>query len=419
MNLLVTKLFYFILLFVNPLTVYSYDVISHNETEPGFKIYKVITYRDGIAVIHLIKPINESCIEPRIDLRILHPNGTIDSARVDYPIPEYNFCRGPSEYYYWFDINRSLPRSLYILYLDIASASYYVLFATRTGHVISNTPVAPISIINGTIYADGYLIPHISEEYGFMFVNYETETVMMWKYYNKPDDEGNFSLINEGKHYLQNSFDNYFIFPSIDGNFGIVITNSTDINIKSETNETIDPSKFTSKVYVTFIKPIMNGVDGPFLIYQLTIPHLKVKSFCDPAFTGIGNICILAINRTENENTLEFIKVSFQTSGSVFDMEKLGDKYVNKDIETFNGLFQGGFLMTLLDSQHKTIEGIVLDNDGKYNGTWGFPPDLKISDSIKWSAFRNGTQLLVTFENEMTWKILSTTLPKFFSDGKA
>jgi len=74
--------------------------------------------------------------------------------------------------------------------------------------------------------------------------------------------------------------------------------------------------------------------------------------------------------------------------------------------------------MILLDSQHKTIEGIVLDIDGKYNGTWGFPPDLKISDSIKWSAFRNGTQLLVTFENEMTWKILSTTLPKFFSDGK-
>ncbi|PKY58454.1 hypothetical protein RhiirA4_480380 [Rhizophagus irregularis] len=61
------------------------------------------TYRDGIAVVHLIKPINESCIEPRIDLRILHPNGTIDSAKVDYPIPEYNFCLGPSEQFYWYE----------------------------------------------------------------------------------------------------------------------------------------------------------------------------------------------------------------------------------------------------------------------------------------------------------------------------
>ncbi|PKK69668.1 hypothetical protein RhiirC2_493800 [Rhizophagus irregularis] len=181
MNLL-TNLFYFILLFINPLTVYSYDVILHNETEPGFKIYKVLSYRDGITVVHLVKPINESCIEPRIDLRILHPNGTVDSAKVDYPIPEYNFCRGPNGFY-WFDINRSLPRSINILYLDIASASYYVLSITRSGYVLSTT--------------------HTSEECGFMFANYETENIVMWKYFSRPDDKGNFSLLNEGRHYLQ------------------------------------------------------------------------------------------------------------------------------------------------------------------------------------------------------------------------
>ncbi|CAB4493243.1 unnamed protein product [Rhizophagus irregularis] len=355
-----TNLFYFILLFINPLIVYSYDVILHNETEPGLKIYKVHTYRDGIAVVHLVKPINESCIEPRIDLRILHPNGTVDSAKVDYPIPEYNFCRGPNGFY-WFDMIRSFPSSINILYIDIASASYYVLFATRTGYVISNTYVAPISIINGTIYADGYLVTHTSEECGFMFVNYETETIVMWKYFSKPDDKGNFSLINEGKHYLQNSLANYFVFPSIDGNFGIVIS-----------------------------------VDGPFLIYQSAIPHLEVRSFCDTAFAGIGNTCLLIFNRVEDENTLEVIKLSFQASGSVFDMRKLGDKFVDVDIVTFNGLFHGGYLITLRDNQRKTIEGIILDNDGKYNGTWGFPP--------------------VTFENEMTLKISFTTLPKFFSD---
>ncbi|POG62803.1 hypothetical protein GLOIN_2v588234 [Rhizophagus irregularis DAOM 181602=DAOM 197198] len=435
-----TNLFYFILLFINPLIVYSYDVILHNETEPGLKIYKVHTYRDGIAVVHLVKPINESCIEPRIDLRILHPNGTVDSAKVDYPIPEYNFCRGPNGFY-WFDMIRSFPSSINILYIDIASASYYVLFATRTGYVIrfvthplcfkyilhmyinlfieififaSNTYVAPISIINGTIYADGYLVTHTSEECGFMFVNYETETIVMWKYFSKPDDKGNFSLINEGKHYLQNSLANYFVFPSIDGNFGIVIVNSTDININP--NEFINPSKFTSKAYVTFIKPVMKSVDGPFLIYQSAIPHLEVRSFCDTAFAGIGNTCLLIFNRVEDENTLEVIKLSFQASGSVFDMRKLGDKFVDVDIVTFNGLFHGGYLITLRDNQRKTIEGIILDNDGKYNGTWGFPPGLKSSGSFGVTIFLNGTLRLVTFENEMTLKISFTTLPKFFSD---
>ncbi|CAB5193391.1 unnamed protein product [Rhizophagus irregularis] len=415
MNLLGINLFYFILLFINPLTVYSYNVISHNETEPGLEVFKVFSYRDGTAVILLIKPINESCVEPRIDLRILHPNGTIDSVKVDYPIPEYNFCLGPHGFY-WFDSARSLPSSMYILYLDIASASYYVLFATRTGHVISKTLVAPISIINGSIYADGYILSHTSEEYGFIFANYETETVIMWKYYNKPDDEGNFSLINEGKHYLQKSFDNHFIFPAIDGNFGIIIANSTDINIKPEPNEFINPSKFTSKVYVSFIKPVMKGVDGPYLVYQSTIPHSEVNFFCDTAFTGIGNMCILKLNGTEDKNVVEFITISFQTSGSVFDMKKLGDRDIDVDIVTVNGLFQGGFLMVLYNKQNKTIEGIILDNDGKYNGTWGLPPDLKVSGSFRTTGFRNGTQFLVTFENEMTWKILSTTLPKFFSD---
>ncbi|GBC50609.1 uncharacterized protein OCT59_001463 [Rhizophagus irregularis] len=414
MNLL-TNLFYFILLFINPLTVYSYDVILHNETEPGFKIYKVLSYRDGITVVHLVKPINESCIEPRIDLRILHPNGTIDSAKVDYPIPEYNFCLGPHRYY-WFDINRSLPRSINILYLDIASASYYVLSITRSGYVLSNTYVAPISIINGSIYADGYLTTHTSEECGFMFANYETENIVMWKYFSRPDDKGNFSLLNEGRHYLQSSSNYYFIFPSIDGNFGIVNANSTDINIKS--NEFINPSKFTFKVYVSFIKPVMESVDGPFLIYQSAIPHFELDFFCDTAFSGIGNTCLLMFNRAEDKNTSEVIKLSFQTSGSVFDMRKLGDKFVNAEIVTFNGLFQGGYLITLRDNQRKTIEGIILDNDGKYNGTWGFPPGLKSSGSFGVTASLNGSLRLVTFENEMTLKISFTTLPKFFSNDQ-
>ncbi|CAG8750276.1 7136_t:CDS:10, partial [Rhizophagus irregularis] len=336
-------------------------------------------------------------------------------AKVDYPIPEYNFCLGPHRYY-WFDINRSLPRSINILYLDIASASYYVLSITRSGYVLSNTYVAPISIINGSIYADGYLTTHTSEECGFMFANYETENIVMWKYFSRPDDKGNFSLLNEGRHYLQSSSNYYFIFPSIDGNFGIVNANSTDINIKS--NEFINPSKFTFKVYVSFIKPVMESVDGPFLIYQSAIPHFELDFFCDTAFSGIGNTCLLMFNRAEDKNTSEVIKLSFQTSGSVFDMRKLGDKFVNAEIVTFNGLFQGGYLITLRDNQRKTIEGIILDNDGKYNGTWGFPPGLKSSGSFGVTASLNGSLRLVTFENEMTLKISFTTLPKFFSNDQ-
>jgi hypothetical protein len=135
------SLFYFFILFIiNPLAVYSYDhSILYNETEIGFKINKVLAFRDKTTVIHLVKPINDSCVEPRINLRILHPNGTIDKAEVDYPIPAFNFCHGFDEKFYIVDIELSFPESLYILYVnstDIASASYYVLIVNRTGKFV-------------------------------------------------------------------------------------------------------------------------------------------------------------------------------------------------------------------------------------------------------------------------------------------
>ena len=83
-----------------------------------------------------------------------------------------------------------------------------------------------------------------------------------------------------------------------------------------------------------------------------------------------------------------------------------------------NGLFQGGYLINLFDNNQETIEGIILDNNGKYNCNWGFPPNLNVSNFYAAAAFRNNTQLLITEEDEMSWKILSTTLPTFFPNGK-
>jgi hypothetical protein len=135
------SLFYFFILFIiSLLAVYSYDnSIIYNETEIGFRIDKILTFRDRTSVIRLVKPINDSCVDPRINLRILHPNGTIDKAEVDYPIPAFNFCHGYDEKFYILDIERSFPESLYILYVnstDIASASYYVLIVNRMGKFV-------------------------------------------------------------------------------------------------------------------------------------------------------------------------------------------------------------------------------------------------------------------------------------------
>lgn len=85
------------ILFINPIDVHSYKTFSYNETKPGYQVYQILTYRDGTSVAYLTKPINETCNEPRIYLRIIDPNGVVDVAEVDYPIPDFNFCIKPND----------------------------------------------------------------------------------------------------------------------------------------------------------------------------------------------------------------------------------------------------------------------------------------------------------------------------------
>jgi hypothetical protein len=97
---------------------------------------------------------------------------------------------------------------------------------------------------------------------------------------------------------------------------------------------------------------------------------------------------------------------------------------ITPDVTTtrFTNLYPAGFLVNFFkstkDSYIKTIEGIILGNDGEYYGAWDFPQILKVSKFYAVGRFRNRTLLLITQEDEMSWKILSTTLPKFTSDGK-
>jgi hypothetical protein len=98
--------------------------------------------------------------------------------------------------------------------------------------------------------------------------------------------------------------------------------------------------------------------------------------------------------------------------------------YIKSDEVTirFNQLYPEGFLLAFFkntnNSYIETVEGTILDNDGEYYGAWDFPQNLKVPKFYAVGAFRNRTLLLITQEDEMSWKILSTTIPKFNSDGK-
>ncbi|RIA81069.1 hypothetical protein C1645_837559 [Glomus cerebriforme] len=370
-------------------------------------------------------PINETCIEPRIDLRILYPNGTIEAAKVDYPIPESNFCIG-SDGFYIFQIKRNFPDHLLVLYVnstDIASASYYALLVTQTGKFVSNTYLAPVPVINGNLYPYGIITSYTNDEYGFLFTNYETETVIMWSYFNKLDD-GKIIKISHGQYrHVQSPFEPYLVFPGIEGNFIFITTNSIVNDTKRV--ESNNPFEITFKISVSFFKPIINVIDGPFIIYQSTIPHLKVDGLiCNSAPSNMISFCILRINSIKTNKKLKkyLLKISFLNSGSVFSIEKFSnikfDDGVVKLQITY--LHNGNFLLTQLknatDIRENKIQGIILDYDGKFCTDWNLPPDLIVSDLYIIGDFGNGTIFLVSQEDDFSWKILSSNITELISN---
>jgi hypothetical protein len=97
----------------------------------------------------------------------------------------------------------------------------------------------------------------------------------------------------------------------IDGSYGLFITNRVN------KTEFINPSEFTVKIYLSFIKPTMNAVNGPFLIYQSTITQSKVDIRCDAVYTGTGSICILLLTSVKPKK-FYMLKLLVQNSGFVF-----------------------------------------------------------------------------------------------------
>jgi hypothetical protein len=143
MNWLGTNSLYFIaifILFINPFGVQSYETFSHNETESGYQVRQILTYRDGTSLIYLTKPINETCNEPRIDLRVLRPDGAVDNVHVNHSIPDFNFCLKQNDTSSHITLFGNMMENTFILYensTDINSASFYVLLVNaRTGNVI-------------------------------------------------------------------------------------------------------------------------------------------------------------------------------------------------------------------------------------------------------------------------------------------
>ncbi|RIA88250.1 hypothetical protein C1645_775438 [Glomus cerebriforme] len=417
------------MLFINPFGVHSYNTFSYNETEPGYQIYQILTYRDGSSIVYLTKPLNETCNESRIDLRIIHPDGAVDVVVVNHPIPDFNFCLKPNDVSSHITLFGNIPDIVIILYensTDINSASFYALLVNaRTGNVISNTFLSRVSVINGALSSSGNILPHTNEDHGFLFWSFLTETDISWIYFSKPDSDGNFKPINNNQFKLSNPLDRFNIFPAIDGTFGLVTSNYTNVSNQLNVN-LIDPTEPTFGLYITFIKPNENTVDGPFLLYQTEIPNLQIVFQCNSIYTTMGYFCILNMKEIQPKGKFKnyLIKITFQDSGSVVDTEKFSNLELYTELykglsETtiFKSLYNGGFLVLFFNNLENNFQVIILDNNGFYNSTLDLPENLNAPNRLALPGFRDSNFVVTQQENDYNWKIHLIECPKFVYYG--
>ncbi|CAJ0758683.1 22114_t:CDS:10, partial [Entrophospora sp. SA101] len=356
-------LFYVVLLNYQPTN--SYNITTYNDSEAGLRVFNTLSYGDGTLVIYMVKPINETCIEPKLYIRVIYANGTIETSTQIYPIPEFNFCQIIKKDTFTVRIHRLQPNNVLMVYMnstDINSSSTYGMLLSKNGETISE-----FYMERSTSHMGSFDGPHLYVEgaFGVGFLSFGLETDsndFLWNCFNK---NGIISKIKTGK-FSQAPIEKGDVvlypygFPALNNGFGLVIANTTITEVNNNTKN-IKPNQPPISIYASLIYPgedDNNEVVGPFLIYQTADIDVTVKYLiCSTSLTSSGYICIV---RTE---PLEFDQIQNFTDLSI------------------NNLFFGGFLLNI-NAPSETYEnkyttyGYILDNNLKINSTLDLPNNL-------------------------------------------
>jgi hypothetical protein len=70
------------------------------------------------------------------------------------------------------------------------------------------------------------------------------------------------------------------------------------------------------------------------------------------------------------------------------------------------------------DGFYKTIQAIILDNNGNYSSTLDLPENLKAPIRLAMPGFRDSSFVIAQQENEYAWKVYWAEYPKFVYYGK-
>jgi hypothetical protein len=195
------------------------------------------------------------------------------------------------------------------------------------------------------------------------------------------------------------------VFPTVDGGFGCIIVTSP--------TEAIPDSVFLRPrwmVYVTYLRPDSDVPTDPIVVYQTTseLEDVQIQE-CNASYDGSGQSCVLTVLGGKKGNR-QYLKVTFLSNGGAFPATVFELPNRRITVERIHPLYYGGYLVTgSTDGRFK--RGFVINEDGKFNTTWGFGP-REVTRYNRWA--RNNTVFYASTTND-SWSVTSDYLPVFKS----
>ncbi|CAJ0880955.1 6464_t:CDS:2, partial [Entrophospora sp. SA101] len=365
---------------------------------------------NGTLVVYVVKPINETCIEPKFYIRVIYANGTIETSIQTYPVPEFNFCQVITKDKFTVIINRLLPKYALMVYMnstDIKSSANYGILLTQNGEFISS--------INGVPDGPCTFAENGNFDGEFLMSNFKTNSNdYQWIHFTKLKT----GIITQAPFEYGNTILYFSHFPILDG-ATITENNNSTKNIK--------PNQPPISIYVSLIYPDKDEIVGPFLIYQTTDVYLSIDYLiCASALTSSRFMCAVSLAKVR--------KPKIYSNGAVTGTGPLEFNHIPDFSDSYlTILFYGGFLFNVISPSETyknkyTAYGYLLDNDLKINATLDLPSNLTLPPFSKGLATnrnygiftQNNTfiEIIPNKNNNKSWNIISTKVPRFLPDDK-
>ncbi|CAG8751925.1 9382_t:CDS:2, partial [Gigaspora margarita] len=372
----------------------------------GFQIIQYATYDDGTILLRIRPGTDESCKASSLYFRLIRTDGTISKITLNntlYNIPKNNYCFVNNEIAFTLrpimPSNPTAKMSLtwisgYKFPVNLISdppddiriygiATNYILISYLCGDSYNNVcgllmdwdgNVLNSGIDLGSNCDDVNIAQNINSNIGgFIWVCYMKSTSqLIWRRFSTPDSSGTLSNLGVGRINDITKFSpNYTsIFPLEDGGYGIVTAQYNTTNLTTQGTAFIPPWT----VFVYFISD-----DGIKVLVGATVPA--------------------------------FITIDFFRSGA----RKISQEFTVAGLETYQyvvwdilNLYRGGYCVLRQGINTTAIDGLVYDDFGNPNGTWGLPSNYTYTRNI--GVYPNNTLwAVVNGPDNFTWTFVTSS----------